>query len=181
MSRTGTTWHCARRLKTVTKRRILFVFRDNVSSSRKEELKKLLNSQVPIVLATMAWVLESLMSYFRGRDQSVEVSTGSTTPPPSPSPSLTNDESSSDSSDPMMFSNFTQSLLSVATNKLQLSAPEHSVVEASALALKCLTHLFTWVPLTTVITARLLASIFHFVTLGFHCTKVSDFYLFLVF
>ena len=178
VSRTGTMWHCARRLKTVTKRRILFVFRDNVSSSRKEELKKLLNSQVPIVLATMAWVLESLMSYFRGRDQSVEVSTGSTTPPPSPSPSLTNDESSSDSSDPMMFSNFTQSLLSVATNKLQLSAPEHSVVEASALALKCLTHLFTWVPLTTVITARLLASIFHFVTLGFHCTKVSDFYLF---
>jgi len=120
----------------------------------------------------MAWVLESLMSYFRGRDQSVEGGvSNSTTPPPSPSPSLTNDESSSDSSDPMIFSNFTQSLLSVATNKLQLSAPEPSVVEASALALKCLTHLFTWVPLTTVITARLLASIFHFVTLGFHCTK----------
>ena len=137
-------------------------------------MKKLLNSQVPVILATMAWVLESLMSYFRGRDQSVEGGvSNSTTPPPSPSPSLTNDESSSDSSDPMMFSNFTQSLLSVATNKLQLSAPEPSVVEASALALKCLTHLFTWVPLTTVITARLLASIFHFVTLGFHCTKVS--------
>ena len=105
------------------------------------------------------------------------VSTGSATPPPSPSPSLagTNDESSSDSSDPMMSSTFTQSLLHVATNKLalQMTPPEGSIVEASALALKCLTHLFTWVPLTTVITARLLAAIFHFVTLGFHCTKVS--------
>ena len=39
--------------------------RDNVSSSRKEELKKLLNNQVPVILSTMAWVLESLMSYFR--------------------------------------------------------------------------------------------------------------------
>ena len=38
-------------------------------------------------------------------------------------------------------------------------------------ALRCLTHLFTWIPLTTVISARLLASIFHFVTLGFHCNK----------
>lgn len=153
--------------------------RDNVSSSRKEELKKLLNSQVPIILSTMAWVLESLMSYFRCRETSREqnVSTGSATPPPSPSPSLagTNDESSSDSSDPMMSSTFTQSLLHVATNRLalHLSPPEASIVEASALALKCLTHLFTWVPLTTVITARLLASIFHFVTLGFHCTKVK--------
>ena len=39
--------------------------RDNVSSSRKEELKKMLNSQVAVVLSTMTWVLESLMTYFR--------------------------------------------------------------------------------------------------------------------
>ena len=39
--------------------------RDNVSSSRKEELKKLLNSQVAVVLSSMTWVLESLMTYFR--------------------------------------------------------------------------------------------------------------------
>jgi hypothetical protein len=130
------------------------------------------------VLSTMTWVLESLMSYFHGRDNGREqtVSGGSTTPPPSPSPSLgTNDESSSDSSDPMM-PNITQSLLNVATNKLalQMSPPEASVVEASALALRCLTHLFTWIPLTTVITARLLASIFHFATLGLHCSKVRS-------
>ena len=106
--------------------------------------------------------------------------------------------SSSDSSDR---STFTQSLLHVATNKLalQMSPPEANIVEASSLgmiyilsaiclqknikkvnkknfcsffaALRCLTHLFTWIPLTTVISARLLASIFHFVTLGFHCNK----------
>ena len=65
--------------------------RDSVSSARKEELKRLLNSLVPVVLSNMASVLETLMSYFRGRDTTREQSTGpqtSTTPPPSPSPSL---------------------------------------------------------------------------------------------
>ena len=75
--------------------------------------------------------------FSRSRGSEQNVSTGSATPPPSPSPSLagTNDESSSDSSDPMMSSTFTQSLLNVATNKLalQLTPPEASIVEASAL------------------------------------------------
>ena len=65
--------------------------RDSVSSARKEELKRLLNSLVPVVLSNMASVLETLMSYFRGRDATREQSSGpqtSTTPPPSPSPSL---------------------------------------------------------------------------------------------
>ena len=65
--------------------------RDSVSSARKEELKRLLNSLVPVVLSNMASVLETLMSYFRGRDTTREQSTGpqtSSTPPPSPSPSL---------------------------------------------------------------------------------------------
>ena len=39
-------------------------------------------------------------------------------------------------------------------------------VEVATLALKCLSHLFTWVPLTTVISPRLLASVFHFAGLG---------------
>ena len=65
--------------------------RDSVSSARKEELKRLLNSLVPVVLSNMASVLETLMSYFRGRDTTREQSSGpqtSSTPPPSPSPSL---------------------------------------------------------------------------------------------
>ena len=67
--------------------------RDSVSSARKEELKRLLNSLVPVVLSNMASVLETLMSYFRGRDTTREQSSGpqtSSTPPPSPSPSLGN-------------------------------------------------------------------------------------------
>ena len=107
----------------------------------------------------MSWVLESLMSYFRGREndqQQRSTSQTSSTPPPSPSPSLagTNDEryvnfcedffrendlficfcSSSDSSDR---STFTQSLLHVATNKLalQMSPPEANIVEASSLGI----------------------------------------------
>ena len=39
-------------------------------------------------------------------------------------------------------------------------------VEVATLALRCLSHLFTWVPLSTVISQRLLASTFHFAGLG---------------
>ena len=41
-----------------------------------------------------------------------------------------------------------------------------SAVEVTTLALRCVAHLFTWVPLTTVISPRLLASVFHFAGLG---------------
>ena len=47
------------------------------------------------------------------------------------------------------------------------------VVEVATLALKCLIHLFTWVPLSTVISPRLLAAIFHFAGLGIPCMNVS--------
>jgi hypothetical protein len=36
------------------------------------------------------------------------------------------------------------------------------------LSLKCLTHVFSWVPLTTAITSRLLSAVFHFAALGLH-------------
>lgn len=149
--------------------------RDNVSSARKEELKRLLSNHVPQILATMTMVLESLLSYFHDKTAPASTSSTTTTPPPSPSPSPsgTHDESSSDS-DPMPIVP-TQSLLHVATHKiaLQNSPPEADVVEAAGLALQCITHLFTWVPLSTVITARLLASIFHFAALGLHYNPAS--------
>ena len=44
--------------------------------------------------------------------------------------------------------------------------PADRAVEVATLVLKCLSHLFTWVPLTTVISPRLLASVFHFAGLG---------------
>ena len=46
------------------------------------------------------------------------------------------------------------------------STTPDGAVEIATLALKCLSHLFTWVPLTTVISHRLLASVFHFAGLG---------------
>ena len=41
--------------------------RDNVSSARKDELKKLLVLQVPQILASLSAVLESLLSLFQGK------------------------------------------------------------------------------------------------------------------
>ena len=46
-------------------------------------------------------------------------------------------------------------------------------VDIATVALKCLNHLFTWVPLSTVISPRLLAAIFHFAGLGIPCVNVS--------
>jgi len=51
-----------------------------------------------------------------------------------------------------------------------------SAVEVTTLALKCLAHLFTWVPLTTVISPRLLASIFHFAGLAIPEVSITSVY-----
>ena len=51
-----------------------------------------------------------------------------------------------------------------------------SAVEVTTLALKCLAHLFTWVPLTTVISPRLLASIFHFAGLAIPEVSITTVY-----
>ena len=51
--------------------------------------------------------------------------------------------------------------------------PDSDVVEAVELCLKSLTHVFSWVPLTTAITSRLLAAVFHFAALGLH-TRVKQ-------
>ena len=56
---------------------------------------------------------------------------------------------------------------------LKIDSGVVDVVEVATLALKCLSHLFTWVPLSTVISPRLLAAIFHFAGLGIPCMNVS--------
>ena len=71
-------------------------------------------------------------------------------------------------------------LLNQEVSSLGLHGPISSdaSVEVTTLALRCLAHLFTWVPLTTVISPRLLASVFHFAGLAIpevmwlYCTKL---------
>ena len=59
-------------------------------------------------------------------------------------------------------------LLNQEVSSLGLHGPisSEASVETTTLALRCLAHLFTWVPLTTVISPRLLASVFHFAGLA---------------
>ena len=58
---------------------------------------------------------------------------------------------------------------------LKIDTGTVDAVEVATVALKCLNHLFTWVPLSTVIEPRLLAAIFHFAGLGIPCMNVSFF------
>lgn len=101
--------------------------REDLSVSRKEELRKLLLEQIPTVLNLLTRILETVWEKHTG---------SATTPPPSP------------------------------------TSGESAVVLGSesgalcALALECLAHLFSWIPLSSSITPALLASIFHFARFG---------------
>ena len=155
--------------------------RDNVASARKEELKRLLVTQVPQIMSSLLAVLESLLYMFQG-GATARLTTA--TPPPSPSPSGSHDEDSNSADGSRMLRlrrppvDHTAGLLHVAKGMLNTEGPVRldagtDVVEVATVALKCLNHLFTWVPLSTVISSRLLASIFHFAGLGIPCVTVS--------
>uniref|UniRef100_A0A8C1H1A8 Exportin 6 n=1 Tax=Cyprinus carpio carpio TaxID=630221 RepID=A0A8C1H1A8_CYPCA len=120
--------------------------REDLSVARKEELKKLLLDQIPTVLNLLTGILETVWD-----KHSVAV----TTPPPSPT-----------SREP-------GELLIRAhpnlTHPLSDSTPMVLEAESGALcllALECLAHLFSWIPLSSSITPSLLASIFHFARFG---------------
>ncbi|KAE8579138.1 hypothetical protein XENTR_v10023922 [Xenopus tropicalis] len=121
--------------------------REDLSVARKEELRKLLLEQVPTVLGLLTGVLESIWD---------KHSITAATPPPSPTASDTDD----------LLSN----LIHTPNLTKQLSQPPPSLEAEServcALALECLSHLFSWIPLSASITPTLLTTIFHFARLG---------------
>jgi hypothetical protein len=60
-------------------------------------------------------------------------------------------------------------IIRVNTPLRRLSLPlDSDVIEAVELCLKSLTHVFSWVPLTTAITSRLLSAVFQLAALGLH-------------
>ncbi|XP_044160267.1 LOW QUALITY PROTEIN: exportin-6 [Bufo gargarizans] len=122
--------------------------REDLSVARKEELRKLLLEQVPNVLGLLTGVLESIWD---------KHSVTTATPPPSP----TAGEAGTD-----LLSN----LVHTPALAKQLSQPPPSLEAESericALALECLSHLFSWIPLSASITPSLLTTIFHFARLG---------------
>lgn len=144
----------------------LAVPREDLSMARKEELHKLLLAQVPTILSLLNNVLDTALERHRHLV--------SATPPPSP----THGESASTKQQNVLL--FTDSPLrsDALMNDMFKSPGSHVQLEAlppldsttqefCALTLNCLSHFFSWIPLSSFITPSLLSTIFHFA--GFGC------------
>ncbi|KAK7833248.1 hypothetical protein U0070_017247 [Myodes glareolus] len=121
--------------------------REDLSVARKEELRKLLLDQVQTVLGLLTGILETVWD---------KHSVTAATPPPSPT--------SGESGD--LLSNLLQS-----PSSAKLLPPPIPVLDVESeyicsLALECLAHLFSWIPLSASITPSLLTTIFHFARFG---------------
>ncbi|KAJ8250881.1 hypothetical protein GJAV_G00214310 [Gymnothorax javanicus] len=121
--------------------------REDLSVARKEELRKLLLEQVPTMLGLLTGILQTIWD---------KHSVTAATPPPSPT--------SADSGEVL------GSLLRGELRSKVLLQPlpvlEPDSLQLCSLALECLAHLFSWIPLSTSITPSLLATIFHFARFG---------------
>ncbi|KAJ8364159.1 hypothetical protein SKAU_G00129900 [Synaphobranchus kaupii] len=120
--------------------------REDLSVTRKEELHKLLLEQVPTVLSLLKGTLETIWD-----KHSITATT-----PPSP----TSQESGE----------LLRSMFQGPHYSKQLSQPlpllDQESLQLCSLALACLAHLFSWIPLSSNITLSLLATIFHFARFG---------------
>ena len=149
---------------------------EDLSVQRKEELHKLLLNQVPGLLNMLGTFLENILEKHRRI-----VSTA--TPPPSPthgessqsiSPRGENELDLFSLSPPHGNNNRRRSPLIGRllnhNNKTNLNNPlpplDPDSEELSSLALACLAHLFSWIPLSAHITPTLLATVFCFAEFG---------------
>ncbi|XP_078274095.1 exportin-6 isoform X1 [Rhinoraja longicauda] len=121
--------------------------REDLSVARKEELRKLLLDQVPAVLGLLTGILETIWD---------KNSVTAATPPPSPTSGNSGDLLSS-----LLHAPLAAKLLN---QPIPILDPESEHV--CSLALDCLTHLFSWIPLSTSITPALITTIFHFARFG---------------
>lgn len=163
---------------------------DFITSKRREELGILMKQQVPTLLSLLMNTLESIAEK--------QQQTVTPTPPPSPNVSpikpgiaeLTNRGSPISSPRPphpstsSPFSTPNTSLLipsititaGTPIQPMPLVLPylplDSKSEETCVLSLKCLAHLFSWMPLSNVITPSILDTIFHFAGLG--CDSISD-------
>ncbi|XP_061329654.1 exportin-6 isoform X6 [Pezoporus flaviventris] len=121
--------------------------REDLSVARKEELRKLLLDQVQTVLGLLTGILESIWD---------KHSATAATPPPSPTSGESGDLLSSLLQSP--------SAAKLLNQPIPILDTESEYV--CSLALECLAHLFSWIPLSTSITPSLLTTIFHFARFG---------------
>ncbi|XP_062340396.1 exportin-6 isoform X1 [Osmerus eperlanus] len=121
--------------------------REDLSVARKDELRKLLLEQMPTVLGLLTGILETMWD---------KHSVTAATPPPSPTSGENTEVLCS-----LLQSNQYSKLLCQPMPMLDQESEQ-----LCSLALECLAHLFSWIPLSTSITPALLASIFHFARFG---------------
>ncbi|KAI3359285.1 hypothetical protein L3Q82_002800 [Scortum barcoo] len=121
--------------------------REDLSVARKEELRKLLQEQVPTVLGLLTGILETYWD---------KHSVIASTPPPSP----TSGESVELLGNLFQGSQYSKLLCQ------PMATLDNESQQLCCLVLECLAHLFSWIPLSTSITPTLLASIFHFARFG---------------
>ncbi|XP_073218940.1 exportin-6 isoform X3 [Lepidochelys kempii] len=122
--------------------------REDLSVARKEELRKLLLDQVQTVLGLLTGILESIWD---------KHSVTSATPPPSPS----SGENGGD-----LLSSLLQSPSAAKLLNQPIPILDTESEYICSLALECLAHLFSWIPLSASITPSLLTTIFHFARFG---------------
>ncbi|XP_051876706.1 exportin-6 isoform X4 [Pristis pectinata] len=121
--------------------------REDLSVARKEELRKLLLDQVPTVLGLLTGILETIWD---------KNSVTAATPPPSPTSGNSGD----------LLSSLLQAPLAAKLLNQPIPILDPESEHVCSLALDCLTHLFSWIPLSTSITPTLLTTIFHFARFG---------------
>lgn len=121
--------------------------REDLSVARKEELRRMLLDQVPTVLNLLSGILEIIWDKNTADDAA---------PPPSPFT--------------VSMGELLGSLFSMADGARFFSQPiprlDRESEHVCSLALECLAHLFSWIPLSASITPHLLATIFHFARFG---------------
>ena len=163
--------------------------REDLSIARKTEVHRLLLNEVPGILSLLTHLLDRVLEKHRRLATTV-------TPPPSPthgmspvrsaSPSMAGAESltmfSSSSKDQTLQQPGSSSLVgrllsnSPMKSRQNLGHPlpplDSESEEISSLALKCLGHLFSWIPLSTTITPSLVSTVFYLAEFG--CNVVTS-------
>lgn len=163
--------------------------REDLSIARKTEVHRLLLSEVPGILSLLTHLLDRVLEKHRRLATTV-------TPPPSPtqgmspvrsaSPSMAGAESltmfSSSSKDQTLQQPGSSSLVgrllsnSPMKSRQNLGHPlpplDSESEEISSMALKCLGHLFSWIPLSTTITPSLVSTVFYLAEFG--CNVVTS-------
>ncbi|XP_005096518.1 exportin-6 [Aplysia californica] len=141
--------------------------RDDLSMSRKEELLRLLQHQVPNVLNILNNILEAMLEKHRHLVVA--------TPPPSPTSGDGSSRSSRQttnqliSSSPIANANFVSLLLGSPNRGPQMEALpplDEASHQLCWTGLTCLSHFLSWIPLSTVVRPQLLSTIFHFAAFG---------------